>query len=193
MLIMRRTGQTENPWKPTTEIVETGPFRITRNPMYLQMVLVCIGMFVLLSNFWILLLTPACAWALHRFAILPEERYLEEKFGQSYNAYRRRVATSLSHEDEKAADLAETCPRDLILSDHLFEAIHDLDPSMAADAPRRWKLLAPIAAKAKIEKMPRPLTLFGKPKQKVWILRNAQRWKQETNPLAIEQELLRRE
>ena len=91
VLIMRRTGQTENPWKPTTEIVESGPFRITRNPMYLQMVLVCIGMFVLLSNLWILLLTPACAWALHRFAILPEERYLEGKFGQPYNAYRQRV------------------------------------------------------------------------------------------------------
>lgn len=91
VLIIRRTGQTENPWKPTTEIVEAGPFRITRNPMYLQMVLVCIGMFVLLWNFWILILTPACAWVLHRFAILPEEQYLERKFGPAYEAYRRRV------------------------------------------------------------------------------------------------------
>jgi protein-S-isoprenylcysteine O-methyltransferase Ste14 len=91
VLIMRRTGQSENPWKPTTQVVESGPFRFTRNPMYLQMVIVCIGMFVLLSNFWILLLTPACAWALYRFAVLPEERYLERKFGQSYEDYKRRV------------------------------------------------------------------------------------------------------
>ena len=34
---LRRTGQSENPWKPTTQIVERSPFRITRNPMYLQM------------------------------------------------------------------------------------------------------------------------------------------------------------
>jgi protein-S-isoprenylcysteine O-methyltransferase Ste14 len=91
VVIMRRTGQTENPWKPTTEIVESGPFRLTRNPMYLQMVLICIGLAVMLMNVWILLLTPVCAWVLHRYAILPEEAYLEGKFGETYRAYKRRV------------------------------------------------------------------------------------------------------
>jgi protein-S-isoprenylcysteine O-methyltransferase Ste14 len=91
VILMRRSGQSENPWKPTTEIVARGPFRITRNPMYLQMVLVCIGMAVLLGNLWILLLTPGCAWVLHRFAILPEEKYLERKFGDAYRAYKARV------------------------------------------------------------------------------------------------------
>lgn len=91
VLVMRRTGQTENPWKPTTEIIERGPFRITRNPMYLQMVLVCIGLAAALANPWILILTPLCAWALYRFAILPEEAYLEAKFGEGYLAYKRRV------------------------------------------------------------------------------------------------------
>jgi protein-S-isoprenylcysteine O-methyltransferase Ste14 len=88
---LRRTGQSENPWKPTTEIVERGPFRFTRNPMYLQMVLVCIGIAVAMMNLWILILTPICAWLLQRFAILPEERYLERKFGETYLAYKRRV------------------------------------------------------------------------------------------------------
>jgi primase-polymerase (primpol)-like protein len=55
------------------------------------------------------------------------------------------VATSMTQEDEKAAELVESCPRDLILSEHLFEVIYDIDPSMAGDASRRWKLLAPIA------------------------------------------------
>jgi protein-S-isoprenylcysteine O-methyltransferase Ste14 len=91
VLVMRRTGQSENPWKPTTEIVERGPFRLTRNPMYFQMVLVCIGVGVMLANPWILLLTPLCAGLLQRLAILPEERYLERKFGDAYLGYKQRV------------------------------------------------------------------------------------------------------
>jgi protein-S-isoprenylcysteine O-methyltransferase Ste14 len=89
--LLRRTGQSENPWKPTTEIVNRGPFRFTRNPMYLQMVLVCIGFALILANIWILLLTPICAWVLYEFAILPEEAYLERKFGEKYLAYKRGV------------------------------------------------------------------------------------------------------
>ncbi len=88
---MRSTGQSENPYKPTTEIVERGPFRITRNPMYLQMVLVCLGFAILLSNIWVLILTPLCALALHFLVILPEEAYLESKFGADYLEYKRRV------------------------------------------------------------------------------------------------------
>jgi protein-S-isoprenylcysteine O-methyltransferase Ste14 len=91
VIVMRRTGQTENPFKPTTEIVERGPFRITRNPMYLQMVLGCIGLAVLLWNLWILILTPLCALALHVGAVLPEEAYLERKFGDAYRDYKKRV------------------------------------------------------------------------------------------------------
>lgn len=91
VILVRRCGQSENPWKPTLEIIERGPFRITRNPMYLQMVLVCTGLAIILSNLWILILVPACGWILHRFAILPEEAYLEQKFGDRYVAYKRRV------------------------------------------------------------------------------------------------------
>lgn len=91
VVTMRRAGQSENPWNPTTEIVAEGPFRFTRNPMYLQMVLACIGLFVILANVWILLLTPVCVWILQRFAIRPEEAYLERKFGDAYLAYKRRV------------------------------------------------------------------------------------------------------
>lgn len=91
VILFRRSGQSENPWKPTPRIVDRGPFRITRNPMYLQMVLVCIGAAVILGNGWIVVLTPLCAWGLQRFAILPEEAYLERKFGETYLAYKRRV------------------------------------------------------------------------------------------------------
>lgn len=91
VVLFRKTGQSENPWKPTPQIVERGPFRITRNPMYLQMVLVCVGVAVILMDLWILALIPVCAWLLQRFAILPEEAYLERKFGDTYLAYKRRV------------------------------------------------------------------------------------------------------
>ncbi len=91
VILVRRTGQSVNPWKPTPQIVDRGPFRVTRNPMYLQMVLVCVGFAIVLWNVWVLLMTPICAWVLHRFAIKPEEAYLERKFGDSYLAYKRRV------------------------------------------------------------------------------------------------------
>lgn len=91
ILLFRRSGQKPEPWEPTPEILEDGPYRFTRNPMYLMMVLLCLGFAVLLWNLWILLLTPLCAWVLQRHAILPEEAYLERTFGEGYLAYKRRV------------------------------------------------------------------------------------------------------
>jgi protein-S-isoprenylcysteine O-methyltransferase Ste14 len=91
VVLFRRSGQNENPWKPTPAIVDRGPFRVTRNPMYLQMMLVCVGVAVALANAWILLLTPVAAWVLQRLAIEPEEAYLERKFGGTYREYKRRV------------------------------------------------------------------------------------------------------
>jgi protein-S-isoprenylcysteine O-methyltransferase Ste14 len=91
VLLFKQRNQSLNPWKPTPNIEERGPFRITRNPMYLQMVIICIGFAVILMNWWVLLLTPVVAWMLQRFAILPEEAYLEGRFGDSYVAYKRQV------------------------------------------------------------------------------------------------------
>jgi protein-S-isoprenylcysteine O-methyltransferase Ste14 len=91
VLIMRRDGQSENPWKPTFNIIDRGPFRKTRNPMYLQMVIVCFGVGIALVNWWLLLLTPVCGWLLWRLAISPEEAYLEKKFGDTYLEYKKRV------------------------------------------------------------------------------------------------------
>ena len=89
--MFRAGGQSAKPWKPTLRIEERGPFRITRNPMYLQMVLVCVAAAAAFANGWILLLTPVVAWALRRLAIEPEEAYLEAKFGDRYRDYKRSV------------------------------------------------------------------------------------------------------
>lgn len=87
----KRSGQDVTPWTPTPEIVVSGPYKFTRNPMYLMMVLFCIGFAVILSDVWILILTPVCGWLIFLLAIRHEEVYLEEKFGDSYRTYKNRV------------------------------------------------------------------------------------------------------
>ncbi len=91
VVLFHKTGQSELPWTPTTEIIIKGPYHFTRNPMYLMMVLQCIGFAILLSDAWTALLTPVCALLLYLIAIRPEEAYLEGKFGDSYRAYKQKV------------------------------------------------------------------------------------------------------
>lgn len=91
VILFRKAGQNENPWKPTPSVEVRGPYKFTRNPMYLQMVLVCVGVAIAFANYWILLLTPVVAWALYICAIKPEEAYLEGKFGETYLSYKSGV------------------------------------------------------------------------------------------------------
>ena len=91
VVLFKRSGEDPNPWKPTSGIVQHGPYRFTRNPMYLQLLLVCVGFALMLANVWILLLIPVAAYVLQRYAITPEEEYLERRFGGEYVAYKRRV------------------------------------------------------------------------------------------------------
>ena len=87
----QQSGQDPKPWTPTPEIVVHGPFKFTSNPMYLGMIIFCIGFAVILSDVWILILTPVCGWLIYYFAIRHEEAYLEEKFGDAYRAYKTGV------------------------------------------------------------------------------------------------------
>lgn len=90
-VLFRRGGQSPTPWTRTPRLETRGPYRLTRNPMYLHLVLICCGVGIVLANGWVLLLTPVVGWVLQRWAILPEEEYLERKFGDEYRAYKRRV------------------------------------------------------------------------------------------------------
>jgi len=87
----RRAGTTENPFKPSTALVVDGPFRFTRNPMYLGMAAVYIGLAFLLGLMWALLFLPFVLVAIDRLVIAREEPYLERKFGQDYVEYKKRV------------------------------------------------------------------------------------------------------
>lgn len=88
---MIKHGTNVNPTQPTTKIVESGPFRITRNPLYLGLTLIYIGLSLLLNTWWsLLLLIPV--WLVMHFAVVRrEEAYLESKFGKTYVSYRARV------------------------------------------------------------------------------------------------------
>jgi protein-S-isoprenylcysteine O-methyltransferase Ste14 len=87
----RRTGQDPKPWKPSPELVLQGPYLFTRNPMYVGFTIVQIGLGVALGTLWISLLAPVALLVVHFIAVVPEEKYLEEKFADSYREYRRRV------------------------------------------------------------------------------------------------------
>ena len=87
----QQSGQDPKPWTPTPKIVVSGTYRYTRNPMYLGMLVFCVGFAVILSEVWVLILTPVCGWLIYLTAIKHEETYLEEKFGDSYRAYQATV------------------------------------------------------------------------------------------------------
>jgi protein-S-isoprenylcysteine O-methyltransferase Ste14 len=91
VILFHKAGQNQLPWTPTSEIIIQGPYHFTRNPMYLMMVLLCVGFAILLSDAWTAVLTPVCALLLYLVAIRPEEAYLESKFGDSYRAYKQKV------------------------------------------------------------------------------------------------------
>ncbi len=84
----RRTGQDPKPWKSTPEIISTGVYRITRNPVYVGMALLQIAIGVGLGNWWILILVPVVLAVVHATAVRYEEVYLERKFGDGYRRYK---------------------------------------------------------------------------------------------------------
>ena len=86
-----RAGTATLPIYPSSTIVSSGIYRFSRNPMYLGMSLFTAGLVLAFNSAWYLA-TLACAIvAVTRLAIVPEEKYLERKFGQSYLGYKTRV------------------------------------------------------------------------------------------------------
>lgn len=79
------------PGGPTTVVLQAGPFRVSRNPLYLGLIALDIGLALLMPSYWSLVLVPVGVAALFWGAIRPEERYLSAKFGADYAAYRARV------------------------------------------------------------------------------------------------------
>jgi protein-S-isoprenylcysteine O-methyltransferase Ste14 len=87
----RGVGTTPNPTQPTTALAFGGPYRFTRNPMYLGFVLMQIGVALAMNVLWPLVFVVPSIVVTDRAVIAPEEAYLERRFGASYLEYKRRV------------------------------------------------------------------------------------------------------
>lgn len=92
--LMRR-GTNVNPLRPATALVTDGIFGWTRNPMYVGVSFVAIGLAIVFAFDWVLLLFAASLVLLHYGVILREEQYLEHKFGEEYHRYKSDVARYL--------------------------------------------------------------------------------------------------
>ena len=79
------------PFRPSSSLVTTGPYRFTRNPMYVSLAALYMGGALALNVLWPLLLLPVVLVVVDRAVIRREERYLTHAFGQDYEAYRSRV------------------------------------------------------------------------------------------------------
>jgi protein-S-isoprenylcysteine O-methyltransferase Ste14 len=88
---MRRAGTSPMPTQPTTAIVTTGPFRYTRNPIYLGFTLICLGIAIAANNVWVLPPLLVVLVFMTRAVIPREEHYLSQKFGSAYPDYAARV------------------------------------------------------------------------------------------------------
>lgn len=88
-----RAKTTVDPRTPdkSNKLVITGLYTMSRNPMYLGMVLCLIALSVAQGNILNMMLSFAFALYLKRFQIQPEERYLQEKFGEQYSEYCKHV------------------------------------------------------------------------------------------------------
>ncbi|UGT61873.1 methyltransferase family protein [Nocardia asteroides] len=91
VLAVIRHRTTIVPHRPVAALITTGVYRISRNPMYLGLALVIPGVGLLLGTWWPLVLLPLTLLAVTRLVIVPEERYLHQRFPAEYDAYRARV------------------------------------------------------------------------------------------------------
>ena len=86
-----RAQTSPNPRRPAARLVTGGPYRFTRNPMYLGFTFLYLGASAWMNSLWPVLLLPVVLIVMQRGVIAREEAYLERRFGAEYRAYRGRV------------------------------------------------------------------------------------------------------
>jgi protein-S-isoprenylcysteine O-methyltransferase Ste14 len=91
ILAFRRAHTSPEPWRPTTALVTTGPYRFSRNPMYVGFTLFYAGVGFWVNAVWPFVLLPVVILVMRIGVIAREEAYLERRFGEEYREYQRRV------------------------------------------------------------------------------------------------------
>lgn len=91
VLTMRRAGASIPTGEPTTIIVRVGPYRYSRNPIYLSMVTLLVGVGTWSNSLWFLILAVVAGLLLSWGVISREEAYLRRKFGSEYESYKSQV------------------------------------------------------------------------------------------------------
>jgi protein-S-isoprenylcysteine O-methyltransferase Ste14 len=89
--VLSRAHTPVDPMKPTTALVTEGPFRYSRNPIYLALTLLYLGVALLVNAWWILLLVVPVLLVIRYGVIAREEAYLTRKFGDAYLQYTAEV------------------------------------------------------------------------------------------------------
>jgi len=91
MATFRRERTTVLPNRPASTLATGGPYRFTRNPMYVGMALLYIGLALVLNTVWPLVFLPLVLFIIDAAVIRREERYLISAFGEEYRSYCSRV------------------------------------------------------------------------------------------------------
>jgi protein-S-isoprenylcysteine O-methyltransferase Ste14 len=86
-----RGGTTPSPHRPSRALVASGVYRLSRNPIYLSMAVLLLGLAIVIRSGWHLVMLVLLVAVLDRTQIPREERYLEALFGDAFRAYARRV------------------------------------------------------------------------------------------------------
>lgn len=89
--LFKRAGTTVKPFGTTSALVAEGPFALSRNPMYLGMVVLLIGVAIGMGSVTPWVVIPIFVWRIRKDFVLPEERKLRAAFGEEYEAYAGRV------------------------------------------------------------------------------------------------------
>jgi protein-S-isoprenylcysteine O-methyltransferase Ste14 len=84
-------GTTVRPDRAASALVIAGPYRVTRNPMYLGLTVVYLGIAIAGQSVWAIILLPLVLFVIQRYAIEPEEAFLRRRFGADYVGYTTRV------------------------------------------------------------------------------------------------------
>lgn len=87
----REEGTNIPTWEPALALVTDGIYARTRNPIYVAFIWVLIGLSLLFTSGWLLNLLIPFALVMHFGVVLPEEQYLQQRFGAAYTGYKARV------------------------------------------------------------------------------------------------------